>query len=161
MTTMRPRSRSSCASLHCRASTSARRFSSFRSKERALIHSSGANRTARRRLTSTVARVVFPEPGGPHTMIIHGPVLDLFIIGSSPIKVLPLHQASIAKGYPPSQLVRDPNRTFGQFPAARHSTAYGGLCAPRPAQPSIELRRKLDFAPALVQTAASPSRELS
>jgi hypothetical protein len=41
--------------------------------ERASIHSSGENRTARSLLSRTLASVVLPEPGNPHTIINLGP----------------------------------------------------------------------------------------
>src|SRR6266849_6570408 len=45
----------------------------------ASIHSSGEKRTARCLLSSTLASVVLPEPGNPHTMINLGPLSDLSI----------------------------------------------------------------------------------
>src|SRR5271170_1112148 len=58
----------------CKDSTFSRLSSSYKSMARAVIHSSGARRTARNCSSSSFACVVLPDPGRPQTIINLGPV---------------------------------------------------------------------------------------
>ena len=66
-----PARRTSGATFHCRDSTRARSSLSQRLVPRAVIHSSGQNRTPDRSTCSLIASVVLPLPGRPETTTTH------------------------------------------------------------------------------------------